>query len=253
MAQKTEKNKLKALRKQMVKTLTLLHHRGWAFIPQVHISARVTGMAELADLITDQPLLTIPLPEPFPKLAGDYLLITRPGIPVLDVIKKPEETILLFKCAENGTVLHLMGNQHNIEVIPCDALINHLRFHEKLVNTMKNSIVLLAEPDDLIRLSALISYENAFSADKVLLNAWPPVRQIIDPADARQLTQVFDTDSNGYRLAGHLPGLVIWEKHGVYIAAKRLSATLTMLEAADKAARLALPLVYQDGGHTNHL
>lgn len=253
MAQKTEKNKLKALRKQIVKTLTLLHHRGWAFIPQVHISARVTGMAELADLITDEPLLTIPLPEPFPRLAGDYLLITRPGIPVLDVIKKPEETILLFKCAENGTVLHQMGTQHNIEVAPCDALINHLRFHDKLSTTMKNEIVMLAEPDDLIRLSAAIPYENAFSPDKVLLDAWPPVKQIIDPSDARQLTQVFDTDSNGYHLAGHLPGVVFWEKHGVYVAAKRLSAAVTMLDAADKAARLALPLVYHSTDSSNHL
>ncbi|PKP19896.1 MAG: hypothetical protein CVU06_11000 [Bacteroidetes bacterium HGW-Bacteroidetes-22] len=245
MALKTEKNKLKALRKQMVTTLTLLHHRGWALIPQVHLTARVTGLPELTDLITDLPLLTIQLPEPFPKLAGDYLLITRPGLPVADVIKKPEETILLFKCAENGTVLHLMGSQHDIRIEPCSALINHLRFHEKLAGTIKNAIVMLAEPDDLIRLSAIMPYENAFSPDKVLCSAWPPVKNLLDPPDVKQLCQIFDTDTNGYRVAGHLPGLVIWEKHGAYVAAKRISSAITMLEAASKAARLALPFSLQ--------
>lgn len=227
----------------MVNALTAIHHRGWAYIPQVHITARVSGMAEFADMITDEPLLTINLPEPFPKLAGDYLLITRPGLAVTDIIKKPEETILLFKCAENGTVLHLMGRQHDITVAPCNALINHLRFQEDLAGVMKNAIVMLAEPDDLIRLSAIMPYENAFSTDKVLCDAWPPVKHLIDPPDARQLHQVFVTDTNGYRLAGHLPGVVVWEKHGAYVAAKRLSTALTMLEAADKAARLALPFV----------
>jgi len=227
----------------MVKALTAIHHRGWAYIPQVHITARVSGMPEFADLVTDEPLLTVELPEPFPNLAGEYLLITRPGLQVTDIIKKPEETILLFKCAENGTVLHLMGRQHDISVEPCNALINHLRFQEKLSGIMKNAIVMLTEPDDLIRLSAVMPYENAFSPDQILCDAWPPVRQLIDPPDAKQLHQVFVTDTNGYKLAGHLPGVVVWEKHGVFVAAKRLSAALTMLEAADKAARLALPVI----------
>lgn len=246
MALKIEKNKLKAFRKQMVKALTMLHHREWALIPQVHLTARVTGLPELTDLITDLPLLTVRLPEPFPKLAGDYLLITHPGLHVVDIMKKPEESILLFKCAENGTVLHLMGRQHDIRVEPCNALINHLRFHEKLSGTMKNAIVMLAEPDELIRLSALMHYENAFSLDKVLYNVWPPVKNLLDPPETKQLCQVFDTDTNGYRVAGHLPGVVIWEKHGAFVAAKRISSAVTMLEAANKAARLALPFARQN-------
>lgn len=230
---------MKSLRKQIIKTLAMLNHRGWSHLPEVRISVKLNGLPQLTDFITDQSLRSFPLPQSFPQLAGDYFLMTRPGLSVREIIKKPDESILLLKCAENGTTLHLMGVQYDFELSVSQSLINHLRFHEQLAGTLKNTAIILAEPNHLINLSASMKPVNAFSPDEYLTEAWPPAKAVLDPAEEISLQQVFATDASGYKLTGHLPGVVLWEKHGAFVAARKLPAALTLLEVAEKAARIA--------------
>ncbi|MDD2963216.1 MAG: class II aldolase/adducin family protein [Bacteroidales bacterium] len=240
MAPKTEKNKLKALRKTIVQSLKKIDSRGWSFLPWVRISIKVTGLPTLADYLTDQTLQAFPLPRAFPKLAGDSFLITSPGSSVDSIVKKPQENILLMKCAENGTLLQLLGSTRVSGFDVSDSLIQHLIFHETVADTMKHSAVVFAEPDNLLRLGSVLNYQNAFSPLQQLLAAWPPVTSLLDLSESNQLCQIYNEDPSGYRMAGFFPGVVLWERHGVYVAHKKLAAAITMLEAAEKAAGLCL-------------
>ncbi len=240
MNKKISEINISSINKKIIKLLAELSRQNWAIIQASRISLRVTPFVGFDELINDLESPYTDLDEVFPNLAGHYIMLSNSETPIRKLIREPSEHLGIFKIEQNGRRLIRLGPGEQAMIPITPTVLLHLRFHEWMIGSrLKMPVVVLAEPDELLRLEASVNPVNAFTMTDLLIDAWRPLLNEIPNGQKIPLHQVFETDKDGNLLHGQIPGLVFHQRHGVFAASDNFGELLPLLKSAEKAAGIA--------------
>jgi|GEM_PF-5411584 len=240
MDKKPSEVNISSINKKIIKLLAELSRQNWAIIQASRISLRVSPFVGFEELVNDLESPYSDLDQSFPNLAGHYIMLSNSETPIRKLIREPSEHIGIFKVEQNGRRLIRLGPGRQAMIPITSTVLLHLRFHEWMIGSrLKMPVVVLAEPDELLRLEASVTPNNAFTMTDLLVDAWRPLLNEIPNGQKVPLHQVFETDTNGNLLHGQIPGLVFHQRHGVFAASDSFGDLLPLLRSAEKAAGIA--------------
>lgn len=240
MNKKISEINISSINKKIIKLLAELSRQNWAIIQASRISLRVTPFVGFDELVNDLESPYTDLDEVFPNLAGHYIMLSNSETPIRKLIREPSEHLGIFKIEQNGRRLIRLGPGEQTMIPITPTVLLHLRFHEWMIGSrLKMPVVVLAEPDELLRLEASVNPVNAFTMTDLLIDAWRPLLNEIPNGQKIPLHQVFETDKDGNLLHGQIPGLVFHQRHGVFAASDNFGELLPLLKSAEKAAGIA--------------
>lgn len=184
----------------------------------------------------------VPLPLVVPALSGGWLIVTGGGRRLRDVIRSPENVLVVLQIMPGG---ERAVRYCAMDLEPTSELNSHLAAHADQVarRGVPYHAIAHAQPFHLTFLSHLPDYADAPSLNRRLVR-WQPETLIVFPEGIGLIpylptgsAELMDATLAG--LGAHR--LVVWQKHGV-VARSDLSAThaADLVECAETAARYEL-------------
>ena len=226
----------------------LLTMKGWAEASGGNLSVRLAKTIELSDKEWKRltPKLRFSLPEAYPHLESQLLVIKATGKRLRDIAKAPSKTLGLGLV--QGRNFHILWPNDDT-FRPTSELTSHLAIQNYLAKNKPNmKAVLHAHPTELIVLSFLGEHflktlnETLWSVYPGMLIFLPEGLGVVPfkPPSSKELA------AETVRLvANHR--VILWEKHGCLSVGKTLSDCLDMMEISNKSAEIFLKAKYFPG------
>jgi rhamnulose-1-phosphate aldolase len=219
-----------------------LWQRGWAERNAGNISVNITQsfQAEISDYSAFH-FYTLPIP--FPKLAGNYFIVTGTGKRMRDLARKPFKNSLILKLNEQANGYWIISQKvDEVEnYMPTSELNTHLGIHQMIAEREScEKVVIHAHVHELVSLTHSKEFCDPNVINKLLWSMHPE-------------TMIFVPKGVGF-VPYQLPGSVeiaeatlkalqnhdvaLWEKHGVFAIGKTVAETFDVIDILAKSANI---------------
>lgn len=218
-----------------------LWQRGWAERNASNISVNVTEIfqQEISEY-SSFPFYALPMS--YPKLAGNYFIVTATGKRMRDLAQKPLKNILLIKLNEDAGGFWIIS--HKIEgenPKPTSELSTHIGIHQMIAERgSAEKVVMHTHAHELVTLTHSKEFCDQEALNKTLWSMHPE-------------TIIFVPKGVGF-VPYILPGSValaaetlnalkdhdvaLWEKHGVVAIGSTVADTFDVIDILAKSARI---------------
>lgn len=216
--------------KELAEIATIATERGWAEAGAGNFSVRLSASIPTATVHS------LPLPLPYPELAGCSLLLKQAGARMRDIRWQPLSGICLAGVSATGAKLTIWPPTAR----PTSEYLAHLAGQRTLLGCRPADRVLLhLHPTATVALSLLVPYRRLPALLSRMHSEGPTLLQNriaalrFAPPGSDRLAELTGVALRSY--AG-----VIWPGHGIVASGPTLSAAFDLIELVDKAAMIAL-------------
>ena len=219
-----------------------LWERGWAELNAGNISIRLTNVTEsMLDNFSTSELIA--LPDAFPILANDFVLITGTGRRMRQISKQPKEHTLIVRLNSEGSAYKIYYTSLGKNINPTSELPTHLSCHALLKKSKPQCTTILhTHPNELVSFSHNPEMNSEEIINKTLWKMHPetvvaaikgmgfipyqiPGNKIIAEATIAKLADY---------------EIIFWQKHGIFAVSNSLTQAFDVIDVLNKAAIMYL-------------
>ncbi len=189
-----------------------------------------------------------PLPQGFPSLAGEQILISGTGKRMRDLASFPSRCMLLIEISKDGNgYFRLDGNAN-----PTSEFLTHLCVHQSAMDYDRNRrVVLHTHPENIIAMNHLQGMDEPSTFMEALYAVHPELGLHLGKA-AIEIVPYFRPGTmelaQATATALRTAMIVVWPFHGTVSLADDPDKALDYAELLDKAASVYLKVKAAGGG-----
>ena len=234
----------KALKGLILETAEIagyLWQRGWAERNAGNISVNITDLMLPEFPVVDSSACIL-LSTKFPKLAGNYFLITGTGKRMRDLARKPMKDALIIRLNEDASGYSFISNNADSENLrPTSELPAHLGIHQMITERgSTEKVVMHTHVTELIALTQCKEFCNQEVLNKIVWDMHPETIMFVPKGigfvpyllpgslDIAKETIIALQDQD----------VALWEKHGIFAIGKNVADTFDLIDILAKSARI---------------
>ncbi len=227
--------------KEIMETSYTMYRHGWNEYNGGNLSYLLTEKE--AKPFAKKIIRYLPLPEPMPCMAGRYLVITGTGKFFANVMKKPDDCLGLIRIVEDGGKAELYWGFSGGGTFTSEITL-HLGAHaERLKITPDQRVIMHAHPANVITLTHLRGNDG----DELTKELWRTCTEVVAlvPRGVALIPWMVSSSVNlGLITAKSFSetNVVIWQLHGMTVAAESLENALGLFELIEKMAGICLAM-----------
>ncbi|MFZ2285608.1 MAG: rhamnulose-1-phosphate aldolase [Bacteroidales bacterium] len=181
------------------------------------------------------------LQKPFPRLRGQFFLVTGTNTRMRDVAASPRENTLLIGLNDDGTGYHIMSPTGDTLLRPTSELSSHLCIHAMLAEKRPaHMVVMHTHVTELIALTHIRGLCDTVKLNRILLGMHPEARVFV-PAGVGFVPYLLPgTTTIGELTVKALSDheVTLWEKHGVFATGRTPQEAFDIIDLLAKSASI---------------
>lgn len=219
-----------------------LWQRGWAELNAGNISIRLLGITEsmLENFSTSE---SFSLPDGFPILANEYVLITGTGRRMRQISKQPKEHTLIVGINSDGSSYKIYYTSSSENINPTSELPTHLSCHSLLKKTKPHCTTILhTHPNELVS----FSHHPEMINEEIINNTlWKMHPETVVAAIKGMGFIPYQIPGNKMIAKATIAKLadyeiIFWQKHGIFAVSNSLTQAFDIIDVLNKAAIMYL-------------
>lgn len=225
--------------RDMMDTTSDMWKLGWDELNGGNISCLLTEDEVAPYLEINHVLRTVALDFPVTELAGKYFLVTGSGKYFRNVIKKPEECLVILRVSEDGNSIEILWGLSD-GGLPTSELPSHFMSHiERLKQDPEHRVILHTHATNLIAMT----FTHDLDEVSFTRTLWQMCTEclVVFPEGVGILPwMVPGTSDIGRATADKMNEfrLVVWPHHGIFGAGKSIDEAFGLVETVEKAANV---------------
>ncbi|MBN6206174.1 rhamnulose-1-phosphate aldolase [Ralstonia pickettii] len=225
--------------RDMMDTTSDMWKLGWDELNGGNISCLLTEEEVSPYLNIKHVLRTVALDFPVVELAGKYFLVTGSGKYFRNVIKNPEECLVLLRVSNDGKHVEILWGLSD-GGLPTSELPSHFMSHiERLKQDPEHRVILHTHATNLIAMT--FTHElNEVSFTRTLWQMCTECLVVFPEGVGILPWMVPGTSEIGRATADKMNEfrLVVWPHHGIFGAGKSIDEAFGLVETVEKAANV---------------
>lgn len=232
---------LKAVIRETAEIAGYLWQRGWAERNAGNISVNITDVM-LSEFPVVVSSICITLSTKYPKLAGNYFLVTGTGKRMRDLARKPIKNALIIKLNEDASGYYIISQNTDCESLrPTSELPTHLGIHQMIAERgSSEKVVMHTHATELIALTHCKEFCNPKALNKIVWDMHPETIMFVPKGIGfvpYLLPGSLDIAEETIKALQH-HDVALWEKHGVFAIGKNVADTFDLIDILAKSARI---------------
>ncbi len=236
-----QNKELKGIIRETAEIAGYLWLRGWAERNAGNISVNITGLMQLEFPAGDN-RTCIALSMKYPKLAGNYFLVTGTGKRMRDVAREPMKNALIIRLNDDASSYSIISPQADIgNFMPTSELPTHLGIHQMIAERgSSEKVVMHTHVTELIAITQCKEFFNPKALNKIVWDMHPETIMFV-PKGIGFVPYLLPGSLDIAKetiMALQSHDVALWEKHGVFAIGKNVADTFDLIDILAKSARI---------------